>query len=75
MLDLRINQVSGYENSTQSAFTCSRSTMETTEQCIKFIFIVNYENNSHLVLVFIGNFEHVIAGSASVSCGSISTPF
>ena len=34
----------------QTAFTCSRLTMETLEQGV---FIVNFEHISHLVLVFL----------------------
>ena len=44
----------------QLAFTCSKSTMETPEQCVKSVqssvrsgvFIVNFEQISHIVLVF-----------------------
>ena len=36
------------------AFTCSKLTIETLEQGVKYgVFIVNYENISHLVLVFL----------------------
>ena len=37
----------------QPALTYSNLTIETLEQGVKYIFIVNYEHFSHLVLVFL----------------------
>ena len=34
------------------AFTCSKSKVGTPEQCVEFIFIVNFEQIQHIVLVF-----------------------
>ena len=44
---------------TQPAITCSELTIETLEQGVKYVwrqsavFIVNFEHNSHLILVFL----------------------
>ena len=43
---------------TQSAFTCSKLTIKTLEQGVKYVrrsgvFIVNLEHISHLILVFL----------------------
>ena len=43
-------------STTQPAFTCSKLTIETLEQGVKYksgVFIVNFEHISHLVLVFL----------------------
>ena len=37
----------------QWAFTCSKVTIETLEQGVKYVFIVNFEHISHPVLVFL----------------------
>ena len=48
---------------TQQAFTCSKVTLKTPEQCPwrrSGDFIVNFEHISHVVSI--GNFEYAIAG-------------
>ena len=45
-----------YSITSQSAFTCSKLTIETLEQGVKYrsgVFIVNFENISHAVLMFL----------------------
>ena len=55
-------------NHSQPAFTCLKSTIETLEQGVKYVwrrsdvFIVNFEHISLCSRVSIVNFEHVIAG-------------
>ena len=50
-----------YRNTGSSCEICSKLTIKTPER--RHVTFVNFENNSHLVLVFsIINFEHVIAG-------------
>ena len=49
--------VRNMDESIQWAFTCSKLTIETLEQGVKYVrsgvFIVNFEHISHLVLVFL----------------------
>ena len=41
------------ETPTQLAITCSKLTLETLDQGVKGVFIVNFEHISHLGLVFL----------------------
>ena len=41
------------ERWTQLAFTWSKLTKEILEQGVKYVFIVNFEHISHLILVFL----------------------
>ena len=49
------NDVKPDSVSTQLAFTCSKLTIETLEQGVKYVqsFIANFEHILHLVLVFL----------------------
>ena len=64
--DLLLQSLKISENHTQPAFTCSKSTVETLEQGVKYVqrsqrrwwrrsgvFIVNFGHISHLALVFL----------------------
>ena len=44
---------SAVKDLSQSVFTSSKLTTETLEQGVKYVFIVNFEHISHLVLVFL----------------------
>ena len=46
----------------QSAFTCSKSTMETSEQCVNSVQVYSKDTGTTLMTspcVFIGNFEQI----------------
>ena len=62
--------------SSQLTFTCSKSTIETLEKGVKYVFIVNFEHISHLFLVLpFVDFEQVNVSSDANNYQLLPTAF